>query len=751
MSYEIKSNPDIKLSPWPLRTREGIDKLASGEEVEITKGSSIVDYVRKVYGVQNPPLFSANFSFLNRDSSDRTYVPEEVDPFVFKSLRSLDAFHKDAHMLLGHLVEEGKALGIESKTDEDREVEVLDTEELVGKLTDGSDGKKLTTKEKDVIFNDDARFIVSNEDIIKKAAVVRGVLPGWWAVSYRGKTSNNPQLMRRAVDILIHAMGEIMKSKQYKQTYEETLADQGDPLDTAVGYNLYSANMDKAGNPIGKLEVLDQFKNLKPDTANSWDDILARIVAAGRNDFDRNFPLAISPIRRLQPGYKWQHVWDRSATGLSFRNDVRGVNTMRVAWAAPYIFNLMISPIHSMWKAIRKSIPGTYHDGPTRLDYLAQLKELNPLLLESDYSNYDRSIPNDVMSYFFYKFTRMLKRSDYWLGALSQTHRNLWVLWGIQPSNSRGSGVAFKADILGLLSGLKITAEVGTFMTLLMNMAGWLETGYMSDKQILKYLLSKMEGSDELPKVFIQSDDTLLVGRDVKEIARLAHSFVIGSQAAGIEAQTNVGDKFLMRHMSKGKDMPVITRGWQNTLSNEEPESDALIMVVGFLMRSEGYLGQRTFDPFNVGHVIPTNPIEVKYTIKVLESISGFTSTAAHPIPELNDAINLLIAAGKRMVDNKMNELDALSLTSMRKRILEALAFRESRAFMQQASTNKKMATMLYQLHKDSNSPSSAWRLKMLTEANADAKNVLEEVQQKESFFYRFAMKKIGCSLFPDP
>lgn len=740
-SYEINSNPSFIPSPWGKKITKAQEVLSSGREISLAKGTTEPDYIRKVYEVSDPKPIRENFPFLDRDDKDRVYDPGIADKYVFKNMGSVEQFKTDARANLKTIVQLGKSLGLVTELDSKRGVEVLSSSNLIDKFI-SKGPKSLSVSETERISNEDVRFLLSNQDIALKACVVRTVLPAWWIVSYRGRKSAHASPLKQAVDVLVAVLHTVEKTPAYKQKLDQVLSSQGDPLDTAVGFPLYQSTVDDKMNPIAKLEVLHQYKNLVKAGGRDWDKLKEVMKDRGRTNFQKQFLFAIAPIRRLQPGYKVQHVWNRSMTGLRLQFDVQGMATNRVAWAASYLLNLLLSPIQSRWKAARMVIPGLFHDGSSRREMLHAMQTTPPYFIESDFKNWDRSIPNDIMSYFFHQYTKSLRNSKYWFGVLSQTHRNIPLVWGDQSPNLRGNGWAFEVDVLGLLSGLKITSEVGTFMNLIINIAGWIATGAMTKEDAYAYLINK--SNSVIPKVLIQSDDTLLCAANLTDLHKLSVSFMTGCSYAGIVPELQLGDKFLMRHLSRGKDTPVITRIWQNTLSNEQPVDDPLIMIIGFLMRTEGILGQRTFDPFGVGHVRKTSEIETKYSLQVLKSIRGFASTASESIPELVQCIDSLIGAGNRMGSEKMNSSDVETINSLRVKFLKLLAAREARDFLRQADANKQFATMIYQLHKDQFSPTSKWRLDELMASNSAVKGIVESLVNKEHAFYEFAMKQIG-------
>jgi len=758
MKLEINAAPSFSSSPFPTKLRAPEEVLKDGTVIPLPQGTTIPDYIRRVYKVQKIIPVTAPYQFLNRDMDNKQYTPEDTDRFVFKNKASISLFKKETIALIGALTDMWKGYGLPILKDKDRNIEIPDTDAVIRELRNPKHPFS-------VIYDanrSELGTIVSNVDILKKASIQRTVLPGWWVVSYDGRNAINRSYFDGAIAVLVDAMNHLKQSLAYKESLTDVLQAQGDPLDTAVGFPLYAAELDAKGNPISKLKVLDQYNgigNVGPD----WVALKKEISRRGRTPFERDHVFAIAPIRRIMPGYKWAHVFKPSMSGLRLDHDTRGHSTNRVAWMAPYLLNLIISPIQTEWKALRKIIPGLYHDGETRTAVLKGLRDQKPLLLESDFSNYDRTIPNDVMADFMKSYCASLPNSDYWLAILLQTQRDLPIVWGDHISSGRGHGWVFQVESLALLSGLKITSEVGTYMNLLINIAGWLNTGYMTKAEVFSYLTLasrdpnwKQTFATNPPLVLIQSDDTQLIHSRRDDLFKLYDAFKAGSDAAGIEAKIELGDKFLMRHMTAGIDQPVLARIYQNTLSNEEPPEDAIKFLVGLAVRTDGVGGWKTFDPFFTGTNVGMTKVDRDIGILVFTSLLGFTSTSASVIHEATEFISLIISGLEGSVERNgrfyVTELVGRALDGKRDKYLRALASQEAKLFLNRASadttlTRAEAMTLLNQLRKNQQSPSAMLTLEYLKHHVAELEKVEKMMVEKENRFYRFAMKKLGLSI----
>jgi hypothetical protein len=717
----------------------------------------VPDFIRKIYGVNVVNPVNQRFNFLSRDNEDKEYRPGDVDRFVFRDFSSIELFKKSSLEIFHFLMKEWTDMNLPTIQDKDREVDVPDSE-LVQKwvLTNEfpSESMKRTVETRTY----DISFIVSNVEIVSKAAVLRTIQPAWWVVSYDGKDSEHLSSFKQAVDILVEAFNLIRKTPYYAQKYEETLSEQGDPMDTGVGFPLYSAEIDAEGRPISKIKVLAQYEDICKGVS-TWDELLKNVADRGRDEFEKKYLFAIAPIRRIQAGYKWLIRWTRTSSGYKIKDEYQGGATNRVAWMASYLQNLLISPIQTEWKTYRKIIPGLYFDGKSKTELLAAIRKHRPKFVESDFSGYDRTIPNNVMTYFFEQFAATLPpdKRDFFLGALKQTNSNLPVIWGDAGNVNRKSGWVFQVSKLALLSGLKVTSEIGTFMNLIINISGWLETGFMTKDQILSYLThftrtnGSLDATIPYPPLLILGDDTLLMHTEPARLDKLAAGFVSGSERAGIKSQLQPGDKFLMRHMTDGIDRPVLARIWQNSVSNETPVEDPVKFLVGLAMRTDGVAGWKTFDPFHTGKDRGASAFEIKLGILVFSRLKMQFATAKEPLSAAIEFIDVMIDGLKkaRIAGDGLYHFHADSgavLDRKRKSFLAALAAKEVESIRAKTVSDLRnlAGTELYRLHKDMASPSAEAILEILKNSDAGTRSVIETISKKENSFYVLAMRRIG-------
>lgn len=755
---QVKSSQKDRtvFSVFPGRFRPFTDTGATGQDIVVPPGTTIPDLVRMFYKPDVIDAVTAPFSFLSRDLEEKDYKPGQDDPFVFKDQSSLQKFKQEAHRLIQFLNEMAEALGVPLKKDADRGLPFPDEEALTNQfLTSGGKG----FSDPDVM--ELTAFILSNADIQKKFCIVRGSIPGWWASSYSGKLGSDLPHFEPALRALTGACAQLRNTPIYRSTLSEVHLSQGDPLDTNVGWPLFTAAVTKEGLPQSKLDVIQMFRGVNFKSGNAK-DIIRSLDEVHSGAAPRGFPLAMAPLRRTQPGYKWNHTFTGSSFGLQTNHDWRGYNTIRIAWMAPYILNLMLSPLQADWKALRMLLPGLYHDGEKKLARTAFWKTQKKLyIMEADYSNYDRNIPAGLFESFVNQMTDSFVHKAYWQELTATLYRDVSIILPDHVYGTRNRGWIFKAPLLGLLSGLKITSEEGTFINAIVCGQSMIDAGICkNESQLRDYWLSY--GGQKTPsaasiareRFWIQSDDTLLFSPDPSELAALARAFKTNADRLGLKGSLTLGDRFLMKQTTRGKDAPNPSRVWQNTLSNEDSVLDDAKFLVGLVTRTEGMLGQRTFDPFNVGRIEPTLTGIVRYEVTVLESILSFLETAAVPHKGAIEYIRLMLAGGRQMLKQgasltqrvKMDSAYANSIDAYRLQAIRSLAERELSKMSARPGIDSLQA-WLNQLLKDRHVPSSAAVLAQLEAASPLVKQYIASVGDKEHQFYSYAINTLGISL----
>lgn len=747
----------IKMSAFPMVKRPFTEPISATQDAVIGQGKTLPDLIRTYYPGTMPQALQGNFSFLDRDNKERRYAPAIEDKFVFRNAASISHFSEHAKHLIKIICDLWTEIGLPVTKDKDRGIDVPDAHVAWDALDPKHPLHDVVIKNRDAIM-----FLNANCDIMKKACVVRTVNPGWWAVSYKGKTSTQPEYFRQSLNAHKRAYQAIIKSKRFRDILQELAITAGDPIYSNPGYPFFAALVDKEANPVTRIKTVEVFSGLNPQS-KLWEDVIEEIDRRGGKYGMAGFPLCVGPLRRQQPGYKWQHQFITTAAGLVTAFDERGVNSQRVAWMVPYVYNLLLTPFQLIMKAFRMMLPGLYHDGRAkrlRNDTLKLMHKSGRLYIaEADYSNYDRFIPVDMIRELVHEMAKSTDRPEYWEKAAMYLHDDANLVWPDYSSMSQGNGWLFKPGLLGLMSGVKITSETGTMVNsivnaqVLSNVKGW------SEDQLFTYLTQYLttEPGSKKEYYYVQSDDTLLIADTPQELKALGDEFMIAVKAAGLKGAVEFGDRFLMRHMQAGGDRPVPARVWQNTLSNESPPEHELVFLAGMGARTDGLYGIKTVDPFNTGVNQVITRAELIFTQEVTKSLHFFISNAAVPsktaVNLLNTMLNIPDKGSAEGVERpgsytKVTSPYVKTLHDIRHDVVKALADYE----LTKALEDSKLGlannfSWLYQLYKDKNIPSQALLLNQLLLMQPDLSGSIEKVAQKETAFFNYATKTIGISL----
>lgn len=648
------------MSAFPRRFRSFTEPLSATEDVQIPVGTSLPGLIRLYYKIGAVKAIAAKWGFLSRDNKERLYDPAKEDGFVFSGMHSITDFQQSADRIVSHLADEAIALDLPTVKDQDRGVTVIDSEKVVADL-ERLDQTKLSSDQDFALRLAAVQFIIGNTDIIKKACIVRTVIPGWWASSYKGKNSNQIDYFVPALIALRKSLVVMRASAVFKARYDYLWDTNSDPIDTNPGYPYFNVQMDTQGNPVIRDVTVDQFKTVldkaqyfaqSDHRSLKWIDVLRAVDALNVDETLDGHPLAVAPLRRLSPGYKWNHIFTVTAAGMRTHSDVRGQNSQRIAWMVPYIYNLLISPMSTALKTVRSFLPGCTHTASDKrfqnLSIRSGDNSKSPILFEADYSNYDRFIPVDVIEHIVRMVAELFSDNQttaYWHDALMHLHDGASLIWPDYTATETGRGWIFQPGRLGLLSGVKVTSETGTLVNFIINLSNCYHAGILrTEKEMIDYTLSifhKQTINDleensyrNIPSSFslkflVQSDDTLLIGRTLMEGLKLAKAFEKGLKAAGLKGAVEAGDRFLMRHMNNGADRPVPCRVWQNTLSGEAAPESELIFLLGLLARTDGMFGIKQVDPFNTGSHQRITSVEFRTSLLVVKELLSFLQSAA--------------------------------------------------------------------------------------------------------------------------
>lgn len=742
-SADERSNAP-KMSAYPRHFRAFTEPVSATQDREIPKGTTLPDLIKMFYPGAVPELFAARFGFLDRDNKTREYAPGSTDPFVFKNAASIKKFASAAHAMMSHLCEAWTELGFPLKRDDDRGIDVPDGSAAVAALaSDHPLHKTLTSRRNDVYF------ILANADIVKKACIVRTINAGWWCVSYAGKNAPDKAHFRTSLNAHKRAIKTIIESEAGRKKYYQFWAENGDPLLTNPGYPYFNGQVDEAGNPITRIKTIALFKGLMAASSMDWSKLIANVDDRAGSLGLKGHPFAVAPLRRLQPGYKFAHQFHITGSGLRTAFDERGPNSQRVAHMVPYVYNVITSPMSTLYKTARYFLPGCYHDGDAKRRRTKTLQTQsaagNLWLMEADYSNFDRFMPVDLIEEIVSWFTEVSPNPAFWYPAMTYLHEDASLIWPDYTLAGSGRGWAFKPGKLGLLSGVKATSETGTLVNSVVNGEALARTYGWSEDQLYTYLTQYLDSpvGSKTEYFYVQSDDTQLISTNPGVLKKHGEAFETAVKAAGLKGSIELADRFLMRHIQDGSDRPVPARVWQNTLSNESPVEDELIFLAGLTARTDGLFGVKTVDAFSTGNHQKISKTEAAFTQLVLTQLRDFVATSSRPSKTALQFLDLLLHEGATYKESsgRTNGTNIAALNSLRGAITRTLADREL-ASLQKA--NRLDANWLYQLHRDKSSPASQLLLDEIAALSPALQATLASIAGKESKFFAFACSELG-------
>lgn len=278
----------------------------------------------------------------------------------------------------------------------------------------------------------------------------------------------------------------------------------------------------------------------------------------------------------IKPSKMWYHDgadWQANiqSTGMYCRE--RHVNP------ASFPVNLIFTPLVLPLKMARRSWLGLWHTPELAVEYIKKLNSQGSIPMEGDFSEYDRTLFNDLLNCVMEEMAHIVPRSWLWfLNYAIATNRESGLT---SPSYLTTSGVTFIQGRNSLMSGTLLTSELGSVVSVAMNLLA-LNAGGRSD------LVERFFKRDFV--ILVQSDDVLFT-IDKEPSSKFGDY----ADSLGMDLKSVMGDMFLKRFLpigdKKGTDSArPISRVFNQTFGNEDsyvgdpPE----LMRFAFAARSEG-------------------------------------------------------------------------------------------------------------------------------------------------------------------
>lgn len=734
---ELDPNID-HFSPFPINFRMPEDQDDNNSKINLNEGMTQSQFIKTCYGISSIYPFKGDFSFLNRDDKKKVYNPDLTDPYVFNGWSSIDDTWRRGIKRIQKMVELGKGLGLKIKIDPDRHINILDQTSVINTINQNTNNLEDARR-----LYDDISFLLGNQDIALKMSLVRHVGKGWWVDNHHARTFPLQSNHIRALKVIIKAFSFIKNSKLYHRNLDELYHSNGDPLESHVGYHIYNSNFQN-NVPLGKLSILEIYKNTLSGSPD-FNTFKERVIKACPNNEFKQFPFATAPARRQQAGYAWNKVWTQTNSGMLYMGDFRKCNKVRKVWMESWLYNLSLTPTYMMWKAIRMCIPGCYHDGQARQLYLSDRRQRKPFSVESDYSNYDRNMSLSHRIHLVQSISSLFSNGKKLESFALSTMLDRWVLWPDQMPGVRGNGVAFKTN-LGLTSGLKFTSEMGTLFNLWITCDALLRMKYFNEDSLYEYLISSAKAGSHIsgkPIFFaLQSDDAEFAPDKLTDVLSFSNIFSKVSQEYGVTAKVEYADRFLMRRTMYGRDLPVMERISQNTISNESPYTDPIIFIVGLIARLDGCQGFKLVDPFGTGSRQQLTKLQLEYTLSVLNDLKVNVSEARVPIKAAVEVIQLHVDITKSLIEGKNN--DAVRsfnvLQSLAVKYSRILASRDDVALSDDESYSMNIKSQAYSM-------SDVMMQNFLVHSDPTFKRVLTRTSDKEHGMFMDAISKLSLDI----
>lgn len=752
-----------KMSPYPFKKFPFRAINAKGQEITIAPGTSVPDLLQLFYGVIPVETTKLPYGFVSRDDKERVYKPGQEDPFVFNGEGSKHEFFKASLELRAMLMGFWKELELPIQKDEKRGLPTTNTELLIQEALAGNE-KSLAKIEK---HYNDIIFTTSNLDIANKFCLVRSVSAGWWCHSYAGKEAPKFEYLKESIAAHMYAIDKHRKSAYFVKKLDDFTLNNGDPLETNPGYFNYNASGTKTQLPAGKLEIINALSGIGTQGYN-WDKVVQEVIKRSPDGPLKAFPFAVALLRRLQAGFKDdRHIFEINSGGMRTGYDIRGMNSIRIAFIFPYMMNLMLTPLQLRLKTAKFFLPGGYHDAEIKINrangYMSKqsLSKLPVYMAEADFSNYDRYLWIGIMNFIISSCYGDTAKKKYYTDMFTHTYTKMPLIYPDYSSNGSVAHIVVPPS-LGLLSGAKPTGEVGTFYNSIVTGAGLLNKGIISYSEYKDYLCQGYTSGKPghlFEHNLFQSDDNLIQAHSVMELLKKMESFKEAVTTAGLKASIEIGDRFLMRETVNGADLPVESRVYQNTLSGEDSVKDPIKFMVGFAMRTDGMLGLKSVDPFNSGKVHSITAFGMAYGVAVIKRLRNFFASASIPVQSCIDLADVLIQAGESALTKagltysetdlgqyvgkkvKGDESYLARLTQMREHAVHVLAQMELNS--QNAQLFNENKSLISALKLDSNVPSQAFLIEQLIKIDSSYANAISAMDQKEHKFFNYAMKEM--------
>lgn len=331
----------------------------------------------------------------------------------------------------------------------------------------------------------------------------------------------------------------------------QLMMDDEDPFDTNQGYPTYSSE------PAIRFLTASAV-GLKDRKISTIIEALSSMADFFGYPGDFMWPAAVA--RRSGALSKSQRYYRDDADNMSCISDfeVQGVYTRgRKVYMMPFYFNILASPVARALKLGRTRVIGFGHDSEGESKYLPLFCEEEGYEIgESDLSGYDASI-RPAYRKLLWSLCREFGYDEDAISLLEAYEDNVVILSAPWNMSQDGSAAVVRGRY-GLLSGLKVTTEVGSALSIAATLKALVVCGALSESAL---------AAGNWPPILMLGDDILL---KVKKGSIKEDLFKEAYTEEGLKVKYLRGNRFLMNHILDGKKYGVASRIIQQTLFNED-------------------------------------------------------------------------------------------------------------------------------------------------------------------------------------
>jgi len=238
----------------------------------------------------------------------------------------------------------------------------------------------------------------------------------------------------------------------------------------------------------------------------------------------------------------------------------------------PFYFNMLVSPVSYAMKQGRISTLGFGHDALGEASYLPLFKEEEGYsIAESDFSGFDTTI-RPAYRKLLWSMCREYGYDEKALDLLEEFENYVTVLSAPWNTAQEGSAAVISGR-LGLLSGLKITSELGSALSAAVTLKALVVSGAMTQQQVI---------DGNWPPFLMLGDDVLL---KVKKGSLNEQAYSDACEEEGLKVKFTPGRRFLMNHIFDGVKYGVANRIIQQTAFNEDKYAHEGQIFIGMASR----------------------------------------------------------------------------------------------------------------------------------------------------------------------